>query len=174
MKPKKIKIIKVGSELIIEYKWLKLIAFFLVFCCIIWDGFLIILYNIISVGIENNSFILFLITHLVVALLLTYYTLALFINKTTIRVNRNSIEIKHSPLPWFRHKNRQIQNVEQIFIEKKKRASKNGAYHTYALTVSQKGSQNPIQLVDSLYSSLIKKVEDAQFIKKEIEQVLKG
>jgi hypothetical protein len=171
MNSKKVKISKKKHELTIEYKWFKLMAFFLVFFCLFWDGFLIAWYTILGSVDEGGDIVFFLfpLIHVAVGISLTYYTVALFVNKTTIKVNANSIDIKHAPLPWLGSKTVETKNIEQLYVKEKVNRGKNGTTYTYALYAKQKGIAKALKV---LGGDIIGDAEDAQLIEQEMEAFL--
>jgi len=167
MNSDKIKIYKKKYELTIEYKWFKVMAFFLLFFCIFWDGFLIAWYTGLGLsGGVDIVFMLFPLIHVAVGLGLTYYTVALFINKTTIKVNQDAIEIKHAPLPWFGAKTIETKNIKQLYVKEKANRGKNGTTYTYQLFAQQKGIKKAIKV---LGGDIIGDSEDARLMEQEME-----
>lgn len=171
MNAEKIKIHKKKYELTLEYKWFKLMAFFLIFFCIIWDSFLIFWYSMLGDigGGGDIIFALFPLIHVAVGLGLTYYTVALFVNKTIIKVNSESIEIKHKPLPWFGEKTIVTKDIEQVYVKEKVSQGKSGATYTYELFAKQKSGAKAIKI---LGGDIIGDSEDARLMEQEIESFL--
>ena len=170
MNSDKIKINKKKHELTIQYKWFKLMAFFLVFFCIFWDGFLVAWYA--GLGMSDGidiAFMLFPLIHVAVGVSLTYYTIALFVNKTTITVNTDSIAIKHAPLPWLGSKTVKTKDIEQLYVKEKANRGKNGTTYTYQLFAKQKGVAKALKI---LGGDIIGDAEDAQLIEQEMEAFL--
>ncbi len=84
------------------------------FLVIIWDGFSIFWY------LNWSS------EHIIIAILfplagigLTYYVIAVYLNKTYIRVDNSRITIKHVPIPFFGNKSLNSSDIKALFCKKK-------------------------------------------------------
>lgn len=87
-------------KLVIRFRWFRWIAVFLVFFCIAWDGFLVTWY---TVGLTSGApliALVFPILHVAVGVGMTYYTLALLVNRTRIAIEGGRLRVRHGPLPW--------------------------------------------------------------------------
>lgn len=98
---------------------------------------------------------------------LLYFTIATWLNKTQIYVSKNSIEVKHQPVPWRGSKKIKADTIEQFFVEKKHVGSSNGnpryTYNVLGLT-----SENmQVKLIAGLEFR-----DHARFIEKTIEDYL--
>ena len=117
-------------ELDITYRWFSPVAFFLVFFCIFWDGFLIFWYSMGSM-VEGMTLIFFLfpLIHVAVGIGLTYYTICLFFNRTYINVSQRTLSVRHAPLPWPRgNKEIPVADIQQLYVEEKT-GNKGSKYH---------------------------------------------
>lgn len=117
-------------ELNITYRWFSPIAFFLLFFCLFWDGFLVLWYGIgMATGDMPSMFFLFPLIHVAVGVGLTYYTICLFINRSHITTSQRILSVRHAPLPWPRgNKEIEVKNIEQLYVEEKT-GSKGSKYH---------------------------------------------
>lgn len=99
---------------------------------------------------------------------LLYSTVATWLNKTQIYVSKNSIEVKHQPVPWLGSKKIKADTIEQLFVEEKYRGSSNDnpryTYNVLGLT-----SENvQFKLIAGLEFR-----DHARFIEKTIEDYLR-
>lgn len=167
MEPKKYSISEQGGELTISYRWMACQAYFLVFFCLVWDGFLVVWYSI--AGNEGDlMMLLFPIIHVAVGIGLTYYTICLFINRTNIQVSREEISISFAPLPWKGAKTVAIRDIVQFYVKEKVSSGKNGPNYSYSLWMRDKAGN------DKKFASgpAISSSEDAKFLEKKIEKFL--
>ena len=76
-------------------RWLRLgMVCFMTVWCVVWD-------TVIGTQIINGTLpLLFVFTHGGGGLIVTYCTLAQWLNKTTVSINHNVLSVRHGPLPW--------------------------------------------------------------------------
>lgn len=74
---------------------------------------------------------LFGLVHTAVGIGLLYYTLAGFLNTTSIRVGRGSMNIRIGPIPWPGNKTLDTFDLEQFFCTEKIQHGKNGPNYSY-------------------------------------------
>ena len=150
----------------------------------VWHGlqtYFLLLFALIFIGIWiGNGFVeilfserellpkLFSLVFLFLGLGLLYLTVATWLNKTHIYVSKNSIEVKHQPVPWRGNKKIKADNIEQFFVEKKHVGSSNNnpryTYNVLGLT-----SENiQVKLIAGLEFR-----DHARFIEKAIEDYLR-
>ncbi|MCO4771904.1 MAG: hypothetical protein KDA24_17870 [Deltaproteobacteria bacterium] len=152
----------------VRWRWFRPVAFFLVFFCVAWDGFLITWY---SMGLASGDqmpliFFLFPLAHVAVGVGLTYWTAALFLNRSTVTVTRDELRVSHGPLPWFPSPRISVGELEQLYVERKVSHRKNGTTVTFkvmAVTRSHTGRK----LIGGL-----EELRQALYLEQEIEQVL--
>lgn len=164
----KIRVEKSGNHLSITYKWYSMKAIFLTFFTIVWCGFLFFWYFV--TGDAPIIFQLFPIIHVGAGFFLTYLTICMYLNTTSIEVTKLNLSIKHDPLPWFGTKIFNIQDVKQIFVREKINKGKNGSvnyiYDLFALLNTEK----EVKMISGQWLGL--DVDSAKEIEKEIEQFL--
>ena len=136
---------------------------------IIWDAFVFWGYKTtFSTQKVDWLVVLFMLLHLFLSVALTYGLLAGFLNKTTIDVTPNVISVKHSPLPLGG--NWRISSKEISQLECKKEYPRKGLFWIPIISiVAKKNKQETITLLTGL-----KTIEQAIFLKKEIEVFLRG
>lgn len=122
---KKLTIEQDSGRLSISYNWRTSAMWFLVLWCVIWDmGMIIAL-------VSGAGW--FISIHLLAGVLVTYFTLTRFTNKTTITVDRSSLQMTHGPLPWpFTHaRDIPAKALKQLYVDKSNVTQNKQA--TYAL-----------------------------------------
>jgi hypothetical protein len=128
---KRLDLSRTNYELAISYRWRNPVAYFLIFFCLFWDGFLVMWYGIgLTVGSDMPvMFFLFPLIHVGVGIGLTYYTICLFVNKTLIRADQRTLSVKHGPLPWPKgNKEIAVRDLQQLFVQEKS-GNKGHKYH---------------------------------------------
>lgn len=129
---KRLQISTSSFDLNIAYRWRSAVAYFLVFFCLFWDGFLVIWYGL---GMSSNGempmvFFLFPLIHVAVGIGLTYDTICLFLNTTYIEVDQQMIRVHHGPLPWPRgNKSLPVRELDQLYV-KERTGNKGSKYYT--------------------------------------------
>jgi hypothetical protein len=109
-----------GSDLRIRWRWWTPVALFLLFFCVAWDSFLVFWYAMaLGKGGPPGDFqwiaIVFPIAHVAVGVGLTYVTLALLLNRTTVRVSGGRLTVRHGPIPWGGNGAWDAHDIEQLY-----------------------------------------------------------
>ena len=79
------------------------------------------------------GFFLFPLIHVAVGVGLTYWVLATWLNTTTVRVDGETLSVRHGPIPFFGNQVIPTRSVRQLFVRKKVRQQKNGVRVTWEL-----------------------------------------
>ena len=74
--------------------------------------------------------IVFPIAHLAVGVGLTYSTLAGFLNRSYVVIDRDAFSVSHGPLPWLGNLRVPVSQVKQLYCKEKR-----GKQTTYQLSV---------------------------------------
>lgn len=150
----------------ITIKWFKWVAVFLLFFCFAWNSFL---FGFYSMGDTPWFVYAFTSVHLAVGIGLSYFTLALFINKTYVHVDRGQIKIQHAPLPWIGSKTIDATQITQLYVREVKNKGKKGAVsYTYELRAK---FQNGLSTV-VVGSSVMDDADVAHILEEKIEHYL--
>lgn len=151
----------------IQRRWFTPVALFLVFFCIVWDGFLLFWYTAAMAGPGTPWAVKMLpLVHVAVGVAVTYTTLATLINTTRVLVDRGQVEVSHGPIPWLGNVTMQAAKLDQLFCKEKITRGKNGPHYSYEVwTALQDGSAKKL-----VAAGLDK--EQAIFIEQEIEHAL--
>lgn len=152
----------------IEFVWshFKPMAFFLLFFCAIWNGFLIFWYFGLNTTDMPLIAKLFPIGHIAVGIGLTYYTVSLFIDKTSISINNGILRVKDFPLPLGNTKNINIIDIKQIYVSEKISSDENSSSSSFVLmAITNDGKL--IKIVKGLNEK-----EEALFLEQELEKIL--
>ncbi len=147
----------------IKIQWYKHIAWFLLFFSMFWDGFLFFAMSSAPFGA-----ILFMLLHLGAGIAITWYTLCLFLNQTTLIINRDGFSITTAPLYFPGYGNVSVHRDEfsQVYVKEKVRTNKSSAIVSYTLSLLDKEGRSrslPFSCDDP---------EQALFIKDKIENYL--
>lgn len=166
----KIKFYENNRELYIEFKWFTPIAFFLIFFCIAWDSFLIFWYSMAGEGEAPLIFFIFPVGHIAVGVGLTYYTICLFINKTFIAIDDDTVKIKHAPLPWLGGKKIPVSDIEQLYV-KEKINNNSGMSHSYELRCILTNDED-VKLISDKELGISNSASNAKMLERKIEKFL--
>ncbi|MBI5548477.1 MAG: hypothetical protein HY901_31735 [Deltaproteobacteria bacterium] len=166
--PKRFKVEQQGSTLSIEWRWFTLAAIFLIFFCCFWDGFLVLWYGLsFSSGEAPAMMLLFPLIHVAIGAGLSWYTLALLINRTRLEVGSGMLRVRHSPLPWPGNRELSATSIEQLYCVEVVHRGKNGTSYTYDLMAVLRTGTKPLKLIGRL-----EKPEQALFLEQRIESFL--
>lgn len=133
--PPKFRVERLPSGTRISWRWFTPAALFLAFFCVFWDGFLVVWYGMALAGGAPVAMILFPLIHVAVGVGLTYLTLGMFLNSTTVSVEKGAVVIRHAPLPWPGNRTLGRADVGQLFCAEKVTRGKNGVTVTYEVNV---------------------------------------
>lgn len=152
--------------IVITRRWWHITAIFLIIFCFFWDSFLVGWFTVASKTSAPASFNLFPLVHVLVGLGLTYYTLALLVNRTRIEVTRGSVTVSHGPLPWNGWRQIMAGMIDQLYCKEIIRRGKNGPTVIYEVWVA---------LTNGTQSKLVglgMEMEQALYVEQQIESLL--
>ena len=126
-----------GLTRTLEFRWFTPVAFFLLIFCVVWNGFLVFWYSVVVGGADGRDEfywlgVLFPIGHVTVGLGLAYFTLSLFVNRTTVTVD-HSLRVWHGPLFWPGGVTLPADGVTAVYCEQVIRRGKRGPVVSYAV-----------------------------------------
>jgi len=163
--PAGIRVEHIGSALQISRSWLHVSAFFLLFFCIFWNGFMLV-WHVISLSMGAWFMSAFGLLHTAVGLGVIYLTVATFLNTTHIRVGNGMIEVKTEPVPWWGNKWLSADDLAQFYCRETAKRGKHGTHYTYDVMAIRKDNARET-LVQGLLNS-----DQALYIEQEIERFL--
>jgi len=164
--PKRFSVALEGADLVITHRWFSAIFVFLLFFCLLWNGFLALWYFLAFMKGGPLLMKLFPVLHVALGIGLAYFTLAGFVNRTVIRVGSGTLSIRHWPLPWPGNKVLSWTDVEQLFCEEKVSRGRSGVSVAYQVSAVMRGGSR-VKLVSGLPSP-----EQALFIEQRVEGAL--
>ena len=163
--PKGVEVATGPDVLQITYRWFSAKYIGLLFFTIFWNGFMLVWHGI---SLFSGAWMMsaFGLLHTAVGIGIGYYTLAGFLNRTTVWVHSDVLGIEHAPLPWFGAKQIRASAIDQIYCREKVHRSDSGTSYSYQVHAAmQDGSQ------EKLLSNL-SKPEQALYIEQELERHL--
>ena len=132
-RPKEVTIQKQGDRLELSWRWFSWKYLPLIFFCVAWDSFLCFWYSMAFSTGSPWIMIVFPIAHVAVGVGLTYYTLAGFLNRSQVSLDRTSFSVTHGPLPWLGNLQVPITQIDQLYCKEK--PGKNNSSTSYQLSV---------------------------------------
>lgn len=163
------------GDFVIERRWFEPAKhLFLLFFCVVWDGFLVTWYTgLLAAGTHTQGasgpgiiFFLFPLIHVSVGIGLTYSVIAGFFNRTQIGIRGDDFFVHHGPIPWRGNRTFPARSVTQLFCQEKISNGKNGVSRTYALSALVDGGER-LPLVSGLTE-----IEQALFLEQALEERL--
>lgn len=107
-----------GVEL--RYRWLSKVHWGLLFFAVIWNGFLVVW---ITISLTTGAWfmILFASIHILIGVGIGYFVLTGFVNKTSIMIGGQGLDIKHGPLKSFGNPDTIIDRraIEQVYCKRR-------------------------------------------------------
>ncbi|MBI3926660.1 MAG: hypothetical protein HY319_14050 [Armatimonadetes bacterium] len=163
-RPGSITLVPWGNQLVMQRRWFTPAILGLLFFCIAWDSFLVFWY---SIALTQDDvpwiMIVFPIGHLAVGVGLTYTVLCGFFNKTEIRVDSGSLQVRHAPLPWPGQVSVPSRDLDQLFAVEKIGSKGSRSYELCALLKDGRR----VKLLDNASSS-----DEALYIEQQVEKHL--
>ena len=164
--PERFRVGRRGKDLIVTWRWFKPVALFLLLFAVAWDSFLVVWYTL---ALEDGAplfAILFPLGHVAVGVGITYIALTMLLNRTTVAVSGGMLTVRHGPLPWRPAPTIRAVDLEQLYVERVTKRSKNGTTVTFtvrAVTRDHKGQK----VVTGL-----ERLEQALYLEQQIERSL--
>lgn len=165
--PDKFNLEQQAEGLELSYRWLGKQHKGLLIFAIFWNGFLAIFIPAILSSGEVFP-LLFMIPFILVGVGFAYYVLTGFMNRTTIMIRREGLEITHAPIPMFGASDKAIDRraIEQVYCTRR---------------VAYESNDVPVYVFDVHYiekgggdETLVKGLDDlnkAIFIEQQIERL---
>jgi hypothetical protein len=166
-RPEKVSIQNDAQSARLVQRWFSFKFIFLALFALFWDGFLIFWYGAALLAGASWIMLVFPLVHLAVGIGITYYTIAGFINRTVVEVNRETLSVWFEPLPWFGKRKLSTAGVTQLYCKEKIVRHKNGysiQYVLYAVTAAN----TQVKLLGGLDDS-----NTAIFLEQQLERWLK-
>jgi hypothetical protein len=116
-------------------RWFSLKYIPMAFFAVAWDSFLVFWYSMALKSGAPWIMVVFPLAHVAVGVGITYSTLAGFLNRTTIELNKTELSLFFDPLPWLGETTIKVADIKQFFCKEKQTSSKNGTTKTYELWV---------------------------------------
>jgi hypothetical protein len=165
-RPAQIQVVERGLDVTLTRRWFSWVYVFLALFCTVWNGFLLVWYTTAAAGDAPLFFLLFPLLHVAVGVGLAYFTLAGFVNRTVLTVERGEVSVRHGPLPWPGNVDVSAGSLEQLFCTEKVIRSRNGTTVRYNVeAVLRDGRQ--LTLLKALDAQ-----EEALFIEQTLERHL--
>lgn len=163
--PRGIQVEELGGLLEIRRRWFGPAFIFLAFFCLFWNGFMIVWHGIaLSTGAWFMS--LFGLLHTAVGIGVAWFTLAGFLNTTTIRARRGLIEITSGPVPCGGNATIPTDDLAQLYCKERISHSKNGTSYSYKVLAVTKANVRKTLLKN------LTEADQALFIEQELERFL--
>jgi hypothetical protein len=155
-----------GRDLVIVRRWFSWVYLFLAFFCVMWNGILLFFYGIIFAADGPLVAKLFPLLHVAAGVFITYMTVAGFVNRTTFRIERDHLTVRHGPVPWRGNRDVSTDVLEQLFCTEQVSRSRNGTSIRYGVDAVLKDGRH-LKLATGLEAR-----EQALFIEQAIEKHL--
>jgi hypothetical protein len=169
--PDRFRIEEGGRDLRITWRWFRPVAFGLLFFSLVWNGFLVGWYTIaLEIWKEAGPMAIFFfvlpLIHVAVGIAMAYFTLALFLNRTSIEITSGILSVTHGPVPWRGVSEIASSDVEQIWIEAHLHSGRRRCSITYRVHALLRNGRG-VQLL-----TLLDEKSQALFLEQKIEAAL--
>lgn len=152
------------GRLVIRRRWFNLSVIPLTFFCIAWDAFLIFWYTA-AAAMEETPWIMvvFPVAHVAVGVGLTYYCIAMYVNKTDLTLSADGMEVHTYPIKWLGDQFVPLSGCAGVLVREETDSYKNSTY--YVKYADSQGREK--KLVNGM-----KAREQANFIRDKIAETL--
>ena len=109
-----------GPGLRIVYDWCSFVYVPLAVLCIVWDSSVVACF--LKALSSNGPWLAmaFTVAPVAMGVGLTYCTLAVFLNDTTVTVDGELLTIRHGPLPWWGNRTLYTDTLKQLYTQQKR------------------------------------------------------
>ncbi len=163
--PKNVEVFDTGTGWQISYRWYAPKYIGMIIFTLFWNGFMCA-WHAISLSMGAYMMSVFGLLHTVIGIGVAYFTLAGFLNRTTITVELGLLTIQHGPLPWVGNKHLLDEDIKQFFCKEKVSHSDSGTSYSYDVYADLRDGESK-KLLSGLNSA-----EQALFIEQELERYL--
>ena len=119
--PSNIDVFRSTDSITISRRWFSNAYVFTLFFGIVWNAILIPFFGAFlsfgSMGGFGAIFILFLLPFVAVGVGMIYYSIAGFLNRTTITVKDGTLSVTHAPVPWPGSTSIPAAEISQLFTQ---------------------------------------------------------
>lgn len=142
--PEKWSVEGTGRALTIRWPWLKASTVILVPFTLFWNGVLLSVASGMTDDFAHPEKLLFglLVPHVWIGVGLLYFTLATFLNSTTVKVRNGELTVHHGPLPWRGNHHFLANALVQLFVVEKR--SNRGTLSYDVCGLSREGKRQQI------------------------------
>jgi len=153
------------GSLKVRWRWFTLPGLLLVPFTLFWNGVLLGMAFSASDGFQHPERLLvgLVVPHVWVGIGLAYFTVATFLNSTTVQVSEGVLHVRSGPLPWRGNRTIPVRELQQLFVMEK-RANRGGV--SYELCGLLRNGKR-----QSLLSGLSDE-GSARFLEVKLEQVM--
>jgi hypothetical protein len=148
-RPKEVTIRKERDRRELSWRWFSWKYLPLAFFCVAWDGFLCFWYSIAFSTGAPWIMIAFPIAHLAVGVGLTYSTLAGFMNRSWLHVDREQFVVGHGPLPWLGNLRVPVTQVGQLYCKEKPGKGNNDTSYQLSVVLKDGRKKDLLSNLDS-------------------------
>lgn len=131
--PERFQVEEHGQGTTISWRWFRAYHVFLVFFCLMWNGFLFSWYFVALTHETPLAVKLFPLLHTGAGVFITYMTVAGFVNRTRIDVSRDELRIQHGPLPWAGNRTLSGRELSQLYGQEVRGSKGSVSYSLFAL-----------------------------------------
>lgn len=165
--PKSIRLTQEKERLTIVRHWLSAQLFYIAPLTLVWDAAFFIWYQNGMISTKTPLALAYVIFHILVALALTYYCVAGFVNRTIISVSSGMLHAIDTPLTFLRNIDIVVDELDQLYAKEKKHRGKKLTWSSYEVHAILKTNKT-VRLVAGLNT-----VEQALFIEQVLEDYLR-
>lgn len=152
------------QETTISFRWFRNVDIFFVIFSTFWNGIVLIF---VSIAIESGQYdiLLYMSAHILVGLGIGWFTLSQVLNKTTVKISRFELSVKHSPIPIFWRKAYELNMKEMSAIEvyEKIHRNKGQRWFSYGIQCKIGGLDKEVKIIQGIV-----KRENAEIVKEQI------
>jgi len=158
--PDKMNITQQYDSMTITRNWFGWEVIFMSLFAVVWNSVIFNNYSSLE-GEESLPWI-----HILAGVVVSYYAITGWFNKTDIHVTKQHIQISHKPLPWIGNKKIDVNDIKQLYGKEKVSRSSNSSSVTYEVhVILNRGTDT--KLLSGLTTS-----EQALYVEQEIEKYL--
>lgn len=132
-RPKSVQEARSGARLTFRRRWWSVKIAFMTLFCVVWFGFLAGFFLMLDSADVPPMVRLFPLIHVAAGLWVLYYTLAGYVNTTTVELDRGYLSVRHGPLPWPGAGEIPTSSLKQLFCTRHEHRNKHGIHYTYRL-----------------------------------------